>query len=149
MPNASTPVMPGNRVINGTWGEVWRNGEKWIELSACQAKFSYNKSDINICGQMAVDTKVTGVKGTGSITVFHVYSRNYERANQLLDGIDQRDTIIMKLADPDSFGAERVALYNVSFDDETMMDFKAGTVAEKTYPFTFTGREWLDHIEPR
>lgn len=145
----STPVMPGNRVINGTWGELWVNDEKWAEISACQAKFSYNKSDVQLCGQMAVDTKVTGVKGTGSITVYHVYSRNIQRSEQLLGGVDTRGTLLIKLADPDAFGAERVALYNVSFDDETIMDFKAGAVAEKTYPFTFTGREWLDTIPAR
>ena len=145
----STPVMPGNRVINGTWGEVWVNGEKWLELSAGQAKYNYNKTDVNICGQMAVDTKVTGVKGTGSITVHHVFTRNYDRSEQLLGGIDERAIIVMKLADPDSYGAERVALYNVSFDDETLMDFRAGNVVDKTYPFTFTGREWLDLIRPQ
>lgn len=138
--------IPGNRVISGTWGEVWVNGEKWAELTAGQAKYSYTKSDVQMCGQMAVDTKVTNVKGTGSITVSQVYTRNITRADQLLQGVDERATVIMKLADPDAYGAERVALYNVSFDDETIMDFKAGSAGEKTYPFTFTQREWLDVI---
>ena len=140
------PGIPGNRVISGTWGEVWVNGEKWAELTAGQAKYAYTKSDVQMCGQMAVDTKVTNVKGTGSITVNHVYTRNITRADQLLRGVDVRATIIMKLADPDAYGAERVALYNVSFDDETIMDFQAGSEGKKTYPFTFTEREWLDKI---
>ena len=138
--------IPGNRVISGTWGEVWVDGEKWAELSAGQAKYAYTKSDVQLCGQMAVDTKVTAVKGTGSITVKHVFTRNITRADQLIAGVDARATIIMKLADPDAYGAERVALYNVSFDDETIMDFKSGNCGEKTYPFTFTRREWLDVI---
>lgn len=136
----------GNRVISGTWGEVWVNGEKWAELTAGQAKYAYTKSDVQMCGQMAVDSKVVNVKGTGSITVNHVFTRNITRADQLLGGVDIRATIIMKLADPDAYGAERVALYNVSFDDETIMDFQAGNVGKKTYPFTFTRREWLDVI---
>ena len=140
------PGIPGNRVIAGTWGEVWVNGEKWAELKGGQAKFTYTKSDVQLCGQMAVDTKVTNVKGTGSITVSHVFTRNITRADQLIEGYDVRATVIMKLADPDSYGAERVALYNVSFDDETIMDFQSGNVVEKTYPFTFTRREWLDVI---
>lgn len=140
--------IPGNRVISGTWGEVWVDGEKWAELTACQAKFAYTKSDVQMCGQMVTDSKVTSVKGTGSITVKHVFTRNITRADHLIRGVDERATIIMKLADPDAYGAERAALYNVSFDDETVMDFRAGNQGEKTYPFTFTRREWLDVINP-
>lgn len=136
----------GNRTISGTWGEVWVDGEKWAELTGGQAKFAYTKSDVQMCGQMEVDTKVTAVKGTGSITVNHVFTRNITRADQLVRGIDVRATIIMKLADPDAYGYERVALYNVSFDDETIMDFQSGSYGKKTYPFTFTRREWLDKI---
>lgn len=135
------------RVISGTWGEVWVDGEPWAELSGFQAKFSYNKTDINQCGEMVVGTKVTSMKGTGSITVNKVYSRNNRRADQLIQGHDVRATIIGKLADPDAYGAERVALYNVSFDDETIMDFQAGQVVNATYPFTFSRREWLDVID--
>ena len=48
-----------------------------------------------------------------------------------------------------SGGAERVALYDVSFDDETLMDFASGNVTQTTHPFTFGRREWLDRVEPR
>lgn len=141
--------IPGNRVISGTWGQVWVDGELWAELSAAQAKYSYNKSDVNVCGQMETDTKVTAVKGTGSITVNKVYTRNISRSDQLVVGKDVRATIVMALADPDAYGAERVALYNCSFDDETIMDFTAGSPGKTTHPFTFTKREWLDRITPQ
>ena len=142
-------MIPASRVISGTWGQVWVNGELWVELSAFQAKFSFNKADINMCGVMATDSKITSVKGTGSLTAHKVYSRNAGLSDTILEGHDVRATIVAKLADPDAFGAERVALYNVSFDDETIMDFQSGNVVEKTYPFTFTMREWLDVIDPR
>lgn len=138
--------MLDQRVMSGTWGQVWVDGELWAELSAFQAKFSFTKEDVALCGQMAVGSKVTGVKGTGSITVHKVYTRNIRRADQLMEGRDVRATIVAKLADPDAFGAERVALYNVSFDDETIMDFSAGKTGQTTHPFTFTRREWLDVV---
>ena len=136
----------GNRVMNGTWGQVWVNGELWMELSAAQAKYAYNKEDVAMCGNMVVDSKVTNVKGTGSLTVHKVYTRNNTRSDAILEGRDERATIVMKLADPDAFGAERVALYDVSFDDETIMDFQAGSVSKASYPFTFCRREWLDVV---
>ena len=39
-------------------------------------------------------------------------------------GVDRRFTVISKLRDPDSYGAERVALYDVSFDDLTLADWQ-------------------------
>lgn len=136
----------GNRVMNGTWGQIWIDGELIAELSAFQAKYSYNKESIQLCGDMVEDSKVTGVKGTGSITLLKVYTRNAERADAILKGKDVRATIVGKLDDPDAYGAERVALYDVSFDDETIMDFAAGSVGKTTHPFTFRRREWLDKV---
>ena len=146
MPEA---MIPANRVMSGTWGELWVNNEKWAELSGFQAKFSYNKSPVNMCGTMAEDAKITSVKGTGSITVSKVYTRNIDAADALMEGHDVRATIVAKLADPDAYGAERVALYNVSFDDETIMDFQHGQLGKTTHPFTFTRREWLDVVRPQ
>ena len=141
--------MLDQRVMNGTWGEVWVDNEPWVELESAQAKYSYNKSDVAMCGEMAQDSKITSVKGTGSISVQKVYTRNRSRSDQILEGRDVRATIVMKLADPDAFGAERVALYNVSFDDETIMDFAAGNTGKTTHPFTFSKREWLDRVSPQ
>lgn len=140
--------MLDQRVMNGTWGEVWVDGQLWVELESAQAKYSYNKSDIAMCGEMTVGSKVTNVKGTGSLVVHKVYTRNIDRSDQILSGKDVRATVVMKLADPDAFGAERVALYDVSFDDETIMDFAAGSPGKSTHPFTFGRREWLDRVNP-
>ena len=141
--------MLDQRIMNGSCGEVWVDDELWVELESAQAKYTYNKSDINMCGEMTVGSKVTGVKGTGSIVVHKIYTRNISRSDQILAGRDVRAKIIMKLDDPDAFGAERVALYDVSFDDETIMDFAAGSPGKTTHPFTFGRREWLDRVEPR
>ena len=134
------------RVMSGTWGQVWYGGELWLEASAFQAKYTYTKEDQQLAGQMATDTKVTGVKGTGSITIKKVYSRTAGHGDKILEGIDERGTFIGKLDDPDAFGAERVALYNVSFDEEPLMDWRVGSTTEITIPFTFTEREWLQQV---
>lgn len=48
---------------------------------------------------------------------------------------------------PDSFGAERIALYNVSFNDLTLMDWTRAATGEITAPFTFTRYDLLDGID--
>ncbi len=138
--------IPGNRVMSGTWGQVWVDGELWAELSAFQAKYSYTKESVSMCGEMVEDSKITSVKGTGSITILKVYTRNNDRADSIIKGKDVRATIVGKLDDPDAYGAERVALYDVSFDDETIMDFTSGATGKVTMPFTFRRREWLDTV---
>ena len=39
------------RVISGTHGAAWLDGEKMAETTALQAKLSKNKETINLCGQ--------------------------------------------------------------------------------------------------
>ena len=135
------------RVISGTYGEVWVDGEKIAECTACQAKVAKNKQTVNLCGQFMDDTKVTSGSGTGSLTLYKVDSGFIQRQRELQDGVDVRCTIISKLRDPDSYGAERVALYNVSFDDLTLADWQAATMGTVTAPFTFSRYEPLDTIE--
>lgn len=136
------------RIMSGTYGQVWVDGELWAELDGFQAKYSYNKEDIGFCGNPVMGTKVNSVKGTGSISVKKVYTRNHNRADRIIEGHDVRATIVAQLADPDAYGAERVALYDVSFDDETIMDFTHGTHVKANYPFTFGRRVWLDTVNP-
>lgn len=135
------------RVINGTWGELWIDGDKISECTACQLKVGKNKETVNLCGQFMEDTKATSGSGTGSLTLYHVDSGFASRQADLQKGVDRRFTLVSKLADPDSYGAERVAVYNLSFDDLTLADWKAATVGTVTAPFTFSRYEFLDQIE--
>ena len=135
------------RVISGTWGEVWVDGEKIAECTACQAKVALNKETVNLCGRFMTDTKATSASGTGSLSLHKVDSGFAQRMSGIKSGVDKRFTVISKLKDPDSYGAERVALYGVSFDDLTLADWKAASMGSVTAPFTFSGFEYLDQIE--
>ena len=143
----ATSIDTAKRVINGTFGEVWVDGEKIAECTACQLKVSKNKETINLCGQFMSDTKATSGSGTGSLTLYKVDSGFAQRQAGLQDGEDVRVTVISKLRDPDSYGSERVALYNVSFDDLTLADWQAARVGTVTAAFTFSRYEFLDMIE--
>lgn len=135
------------RVISGTWGEVWLDGDKVGECYGLQAKVSFNKEDVALCGQMAVDKKVTSVSCTGSLKLHKVTSRMAQVIGEWIrNGRDIRFTIVSKLSDPDSYGAERVVLKNVSFDDLTLADWEAKNVGKVEAPFTFTDYEYLDMI---
>lgn len=145
----SQTIDSAKRVINGTYGEIWLDGEKLAECTACQLRVAKNKDTINLCGQFMSDRKATSGDGTGSLTLYHVDSGMLQRQADLQSGVDRRFTMISKLRDPDSWGAERVAVYNVSFDDLTLADWKAATVGTVTAAFTFSRYELLDLIDPQ
>lgn len=134
------------RVISGTHGAAWLDGEKMAETTALQAKLSKNKETINLCGQFISDTKAMSATGTGSLTLYKVDSGLIQKMQDLQDGVDRRFTVVSALKDPDSWGAERIALYNVSFDDLTLADWAAAATGKITAPFTFTRYEQLDLI---
>lgn len=136
------------RVMSGTWGQVWLDNELVAECYKFQAKVNYNKEDVPMCGNMFVDKKVTSVNGTGSIGMHKINSRMANAiGNKIKNGEDVRFTVISKLDDPDSYGAERVAIKNVSFDDHTLADWEAKTNGKIESPFTFTDFEYLDTVE--
>lgn len=135
------------RVMNGTFSEVWVDGILVAGLSAFQAKVSKQKSDINMCGAMFVDSKTTNAKGTGSIEFHKIFTMYSTDAEKLKNGVDDRHTIIGKLADPDAYGTERIAFYNCSYDEHTLFDAAAGQPGKGTMPFTFTDFDYLDKVE--
>lgn len=141
-------VDSAKRVISGTWGEVWVDGDLVAECTACQLKYTKNKEKVPMCGQMVNDTKTVSVDGTGSLTLNKVFSRFHDSIDSILQGRDSRVTVISNLADPDAYGAERVAAYNCSFDDETLADWAQGKIGATTHPFTFTRHKFLDIIDP-
>ncbi|UWG96399.1 phage tail tube protein [Dehalobacter sp. DCM] len=135
------------RIMNGTHGEVWLDDEKVAECSGLQAKINLSKSDVQICGRMAKGYKVTGWEGRGSLKLHKVSSRMINKvAMDIKAGRGTVCTIVSKLADPDAYGSERVALKNVMFDEVALADWEAGKNSEETVPFTFSDFDLLDVI---
>jgi UDP-N-acetyl-D-mannosaminuronic acid transferase (WecB/TagA/CpsF family) len=135
-----------SRVMNGTWGQIWEDGSEIVEVSAFQVKVTKNFETLNLCRQMAEDRKLVGVKITGSMTLHKVYTRGTDDVTAAMSGQDLRKTLVGKLADPDAYGAERVAVYGVSYDEQTVMDWQAAKVGSITIPFQATGLEYLDVV---
>lgn len=138
--------IPAPRVMSGTFLNVWVDGVAVAGLSAFQAKWTKQKTEINMCGQMTVDTKTTSIKGTGSLEFWKLYSSFNDDMERVSQGIDVRHTIVGKLADPDAYGAERLVFYNCSWDEHTLMDASAGNPGKVNMPFTFTRAEYLDKV---
>ena len=138
------------RAINGTYGEVWLEGELVREATGLKADMALEFIDVPMCGDLAKHQKVSGMSGNGSITMTKVNSRMAIKLSDMLKkGKTPTFTIISKLADTDAYGAERVVLKNCQFSTLTLADWTSGQVGSITQNFTFTDWDYLDIIEPR
>lgn len=135
------------RIMCGTYGEVWMDGDYVSECYGLQAKVTVNKEDVKLCGKAAVDKKMTGISCTGSLKLHKVSSRMaIAIGSKIKSGQDPRFTILSKLDDPDAYGSERIAIRNVSFDDLTLADWEVAANGTVEAPFTFTDYEFLDSV---
>jgi hypothetical protein len=126
--------------ISGTHGQVWLNGNLVAECFGLQAKMNKIKTDVPMCGtNNGVGKKLMGWEGTGSIRFTKVNSKLLKQELDLLKtGKELVVTIVSKLADPASAGAERVSIAGATFDDITLADWESGQIGQVEKPFTFS-----------
>lgn len=140
--------MDALQVINGSYGEVWLDGDKLGETKGFQAKVEFIKEDVDIAGKMARYKKVVGWEGKGTLRLHKVNSRLALKMRQLYaEGKNVTFTLLGKLDDKDVIGAERVVIRDVMFDDLTLMDFEPKKLLEVECPFTFSDFEFIDTID--
>ncbi|EKX89276.1 phage tail tube protein [Peptostreptococcus anaerobius] len=133
--------------ISGTWGEVWLNGEYVSECKGMQAKIDFDKEKITMPRDYMVGHKIMSAEGKGSVTLFKMTSRMITLISEKFkNGESMEFTIVSKLADPQSYGVERISLEGVIFDDLTLADWKRNEVGETEAPFTFAGYDPMDTI---
>ena len=138
----------GNRHLSGTWGQVWYNGFLIGEMTKIATKTTVNREDVQT--GIDVDTKITGMKGEGTMTLAKAFTRFEDVRDEIKRGRDPRGTIIAALKDPDATGAqtERYQIGNVALS-EFGFEWEKGSVVKQEYPFSFTPSDMinLDKIE--
>lgn len=136
-------------VLNGTYGEVWLDGEYMAQTTGLEAKTSVKKTDVPMVGRLSPGKKVTGIENKGTLKMNHVTSEmKLKIADYLKQGKTPYFTLVSKLADPDAINAqaERIKLTGLTFDEVTLVDFENGKLGEESYPFEYEDFEFLDVI---
>lgn len=91
--------------------------------------------------------KITKISLAGSVGMHKVNSRLAKVVGeQVMQGHDPRISIIGKLDDPDTNGADYILHEGVSFDDLTLMDWEAGVAGKIEAPFTFASYTYLESM---
>ncbi len=129
--------LSANRVLSGSFAEIWVDGSRIAEASAIQLTVKLLRSDVQI--GMDVDSKITGWRGEGQLRLKQVFSRFFDIVEGAAEGRDVRVAITTALKDPDSMNGEeeRYSVDNVALDSLPLVNYAAGKINEQVIPFRF------------
>lgn len=129
----------GYRRIAGAWGNLHIDGELIFEVENFNAEIEAQRGDVYVNNNL--DSKITGLAGSGSFTIKHVYTRGIKKYLDVLkEGHDPRFVASVSLEDPDAVGGqiERVNIGNCWITKLPLSNFDKSEVVEKEYEFGFT-----------
>lgn len=136
------------QVINGTWGEVWFDGEYLAQVTACKAEVTFKKTAISQVQSLVDGQKITGLEPKGELKMHHINSFVMNKVSAAVKaGKTPTHTIISNVNDPDAIGAERIAYYDCVIDKMILADWEAGKTGEESYSFTFEDWEAIQTIK--
>jgi len=139
--------MDAKRVMNGSHGTLWVDNELWAETESFDSIVNVDYEPVNMAGKLGSPRKQIGWNGTGSLTIHKVNSRVSKMMGEnVKKGQAPRLKFVGKLADPDAWGAERVALYDVTLDSFTLMKFEQKTNMKIELPFQFSDYDLIDTV---
>lgn len=136
-----------NKVFRGTHGKVWVNNQIMADVKTFEAKAAIDYEDMDVNGDYGRKKRYMGYSISGTMTLHKFDSfivKLYK--DELMTGQLPEIKIVAALDDPTADGAQRVALYDVYFDEITLAQFENRTVLEEEVPFTAGGFEFLDVI---
>lgn len=134
----------GEKHLSGTWAEVWLAGEKIFEVSKIEMKVSAEREDVQV--GIDTDSKMTSLKGEGTMTMIKVFSRYKDIVKNYARGKDARADIKASLKDPDAVGGQEETWYvdNVWFNDLPIVNWEKGGIIEEELSFGFSP----SHLQP-
>lgn len=132
----------GHEVISGGSGKMYLDGEYVATCTEINAEIEIEREDIHL--GLSIDSKMTGVKGSGSFTLDHVNSVIMKKlVDSIKNGRDTRVSITVRMQDKDTKGGqvEHTTLNNVWFNKLTIAGFKKGEKNSRPFDFGFTPTE--------
>ena len=139
--------MDVNKVLSGTDGKTWINGQLLGTLSSIEAKVTGTFEEVSFCGDPATYNRYMGWSGEGALAFRKIDSTVLELlANAYQEGVMPDIKIITKLKDRGSQKAERVALTGVTFTEFMLAKFETKTLINEELPFKFSNFEILERI---
>ena len=136
-----------NKIIRGTFGRLWIDGELLANIKSFEAKATMKYETVEINGEFCEQQRYTGYSLAGTMTMHKINTLMANKVKAgMVNGQMPQIKLVGALADVDSNGSERVEIYNVTFDEVTLLKFETGTVGEEEVPFKGGGFKFIDTI---
>ena len=136
------------KVINGTFGAVWINGEKLFDLESIELKVNIEWEDVYFPEETGKQRKFIGWTGEGSLVVKKIFSRGTGMlAKGVKSGQMPEFTITTKLADPDAYGTERVSVSDATFNEFLLAKVEQRALLTEELGFEFADFDIIEEIK--
>lgn len=136
-----------NKIIRGSFGKVWLNDERLANVKSFEAKATLDYEDVDVNGDLGQKHRYMGYSVAGTLTL-HKYDSTVAKLMKeaIVSGVMPEIKVIAALDDPTAYGAERVALYDVTLDEVTLNKFENKGLTEEEVPFKAGSFKYLDTI---
>ena len=136
-----------NKIIRGTFGRLWIDGELLANIKSFELKATMNYEAVQINGEFCEQQRYLGYSLAGTMTMHKINTLMANKVKAgMVNGQMPQIKLVGALADVDSNGSERIEVYNVTFDEVTLMQFENGAVGEEEVPFKAGGYKYIDTI---
>lgn len=133
------------KVMRGTFGRVWMNGELLANAKSFEAKLTLEYEEVDVAGELGKHQRLMGYTIEGTITLNKIDSKILNMYQvDLKKGIIPDVKIVSRVADPDSAGTERVELSEVTFDELMLSKYELKALIEEEVPFKAADYNFLD-----
>ncbi len=130
-----------DRTILGSYGEAYIDGELFANFNHLEATDNYNLITFNVAGKVRTQHKTGPIEGMGTLSGFKVTSRMLQMPH------NARFEIISKLADPESYGYERVRFRSCRVSQRQWANWTSGEQVTEEVQFVYDeDPELLDPI---
>lgn len=136
-----------NKIVRGSFGKVWLNDERLANVKSFEAKATLDYEDVDVNGDLGQKHRYMGYSVAGTLTL-HKYDSTVAKMmkDAIVSGVMPEIKVIAALDDPTAYGAERVALYDVTLDEVTLNKFENKGLTEEEVPFKAGSFKFLDTI---
>lgn len=137
-----------NKIIRGSFGRLWVNGIQVAHVKSFELKATLNYEEVDVNGDLAKKQRYTGYSLAGTMVCHKINSYNTTLVNSgIKNGQLPEIKFVATLADPDSEGSESIEVYDVTFDEVTLMHFENASIEEESIPFKAGGYDLISSID--
>ena len=139
--------MDKNKIIRGSFGAVWFDGQEVGSVKSFEAKITLDYEDVDIMGDLGKYKRYMGYSGEGTMTLHKIDSSIAKLIGDAIRSGNMPDfTIVAKLDDPSAYGAERVELTGVTINELMALKFENKALREEEVPFSFSHYRFIELI---